>query len=396
MNGRLHVVGAGLAGLACAVAAARSGVRVSLYESAAHAGGRCRSFHDDRLGCMVDNGTHLVLGANRTALAFAAAIGGLEAMVAAAPVFPFLDLASGERWSMVAGRLPAGLGETVAALGLPWCPPGETVAVRLGPAPSYRRLWRPLCEAILNTGPAEASALLFARTLRTALIHGAKGMRPYLFPLGLSAAFAAPAVATLAAHGAELNFGRRLTRVEDDALRFDDGCVAVAPDDRVVLALPPWALADVMAGIAVPPTRAIVNAHFRTGPGAQGFLGLVGGTAQWLFARGEVVSATVSNADRLAERPAEEIAATLWADIASALGLSGPIPPYRVLKERRATLAHTPEVVRRRPGPATKNRRVCLAGDWLAGPWPCTIEAAIASGLDAARLTVGRRDLSFA
>lgn len=114
------------------------------------------------------------------------------------------------------------------------------------------------------------------------------------------------------------------------------------------------------------------------------------------LARDDVLSVTVSAADRLAEMPGEDIARLLWQDIAGALGWSTACPPARVIKERRATLAHTPEVVRRRPGPVTKVAWLFLAGDWLAGRWPCTIEAAIASGLRATRLAVGRDDLSFA
>lgn len=392
------MVGAGLAGLACAVAAARAGARAVLYEAAPQAGGRCRSFRDDALDRLVDNGTHLLIGANRAALAFAEAIGGTEALDPADPAFPFLDLASGERWELAAGRLPAGFAETVAALGLPWTAGGETVAARLGPAPHYRRLWKPLCEAVLNTAPEDASARLFGRVLRSALLGGAEGLRPWLFPAGLSAAFAAPALATLAVHGGQFLPRRRLVAVKDRELLFDDGPVRLGPDDRAVLALPPWVAAELLPGLPRLPTRAIVNVHFRMDHGLAGLrmLGLVGGTVQWLFPRGDLLSATVSAADRLAEEPAEAIAARAWLDITRAVGVVGPMPAFRVLKERRATIAHTPDALARRPGPRTKADWLFLAGDWLASSWPCTIESAVASGLAAARLAVGRRDLSFA
>jgi hypothetical protein len=190
--------------------------------------------------------------------------------------------------------------------------------------------------------------------------------------------------------------------VRDRALEFDDGTVALGPDDRAVLALPPWVMAELLPGMPELPTRAIVNAHFRLDepgvlPGGQPFLGLVGGLAQWLFVRDDVASVTVSAADRLLDGSAEDLAAELWREIAGPLAADpARLPPYRVVKERRATLAHTPEVVKRRPGPATTLSWLWLAGDWMASPWPCTIEAAIASGLAAARLAVGRDDLSFA
>ena len=73
----VHIVGAGLAGLSAAlrIAQAGSGTRVVLYESAGHAGGRCRSFHDATLGCGIDNGNHLILGANPAVFAY---VDGLE------------------------------------------------------------------------------------------------------------------------------------------------------------------------------------------------------------------------------------------------------------------------------------------------------------------------------
>ena len=61
---RVHIVGAGISGLACAVRLASEGHEVILYDSAGHAGGRCRSFHDDHLNCTIDNGNHLLLSGN--------------------------------------------------------------------------------------------------------------------------------------------------------------------------------------------------------------------------------------------------------------------------------------------------------------------------------------------
>ncbi|MBC7952662.1 MAG: FAD-dependent oxidoreductase [Rhodospirillaceae bacterium] len=398
----LHVVGAGMAGLACAVAAARGGWRVALHEAAPQAGGRCRSFRCDRLDRMIDNGTHLMLGANRHALAFATAIGGHETLEAVAPLFPFLDLASGRQWVLSPGKLTSGVWETVAAMGLPWVPAGQSVAGRLGGKRSFAALWQPLCEAMLNTQAEDASAKLFGCVLRELLMGGKTAMRPFIAQGGLSAAFAAPAIATLGSYGAQVNFRRRLVAVGDRSLEFDDGTIALGPHDRVVLALPPWAASELLPGLPPMPTRAIVNAHYRLNhpaelPGGQRFLGLIGGMAQWLFVRDDVASVTISAADRLLDMSTDDLAATLWRDVAALLGADpARLPPCRVIKERRATLAHTPEVVENRPGPATKIPFLWLAGDWMASPWPCTIEAAIASGLTAARLAIGRDDLSFA
>ncbi len=398
----LHVIGAGLAGLAAAVAAARAGRRVVLHEAAGHAGGRCRSFHDDTLGRNIDNGTHLLLGVNRTALAFARTIGGIEAMRAEAPRFPFVDVASGQTWTVSAASLAARPWELIRACGLPFIAPSQTVAARLGRGGSFDRVWEPLCVAALNTAAEEASAQLFAQLLRMTVAGGLKALVPWVFPAGLSAALVAPAVATLAAHGGELRLRHRLLAAHPDRLDFDDGPLTLARDDRVILAVPPWTLAGLVEAAPSFPTRAIVNAHFRLDgipglPGGKPFLGVTGGLSQWLAVRDDVLSVTVSAADSLAAEPADSVAALLWREVATILGQPHlPQPPCRVMKERRATLAHTPAEIARRPSPLLRLGGHTLAGDWLDGPWPCTIEAALTSGLAAARQALGRPDLAFA
>ena len=322
--------------------------------------------------------------------------------MAAEPRFPFLDLATGARWTVTPQRPPAGLGEILKAIGLPWTGKGETVGSRLGRTRSFTRVWQPLCEAIMNTAPEEASARMFAWTMRRALLGGPAALVPWIFPVGLSAALVAPALATLGMFGAEIHFRRRLLKVAAERLDFDTGAVELGPDDRVILALPPWAIAQILPGHApAMAVRPIVNAHFRldqpvTLPGECHFLGLVNAAGHWLFSRGDVLSVTVSAAESLVERPPEDIAALLWDEAARAMGLAPvAVPPFRIMKEKRATLAHDPETVASRPKPATAIAKVILAGDWIASPWPCTIEAAVASGLKAAALALGRPRLGF-
>src|SRR5271165_6383018 len=110
-TGRVHVVGAGLAGLAAAVALAGNGRSAVLYESAPHAGGRCRSYFDAELGCRIDNGNHLLLAGNRAALDYLERIGALGSLEGPPEaVFPFVDAATGERWTVRPnpGTLPGG------------------------------------------------------------------------------------------------------------------------------------------------------------------------------------------------------------------------------------------------------------------------------------------------
>src|SRR5262245_23587794 len=183
----IHVVGAGLAGLAAALRLADAGARVALHEAAGQAGGRCRSYHDSALGIPIDNGNHLVLSGNHATLAYLARIGAGEKLVGpAAPEFPFVDLAEkNERWVLrpSAGFLPWWIFDKTRRV------PGTRAMdypkiLRLFAAGAdatvesvvdrnsvlYRRLWRPLLLAALNTDPAEGSARLAARIVRETLL----------------------------------------------------------------------------------------------------------------------------------------------------------------------------------------------------------------------------------
>jgi len=93
---------------------------------------------------------------------------------------------------------------------------------------------------------------------------------------------------------------------------------------------------------------------------------------------------TISAANRMADQPAEKIAAAVWPDVKLALGLREEMPAFRVVKERRATFAATAEQERRRPGARTQLTNLVLAGDWTATGLPATIEGAIRSGRVAA------------
>ena len=58
----VHIIGAGVSGLASAISAIRADVNVTVYEATERAGGRARSFFDSGLNCLIDNGYHLLLG----------------------------------------------------------------------------------------------------------------------------------------------------------------------------------------------------------------------------------------------------------------------------------------------------------------------------------------------
>ena len=401
----VHIVGAGLAGLSAAMDLAAAGIAVTVHDSSPAAGGRCRSYFDPQLGVRLDNGNHLLLSGNRAAYAFLDRVGARGTMGGpGAPVFPFMDIATGERWTVRpnAGRLPwwlfsrrrrvpgARLREFLPVLALSRGGPDATVAGTLRPGELYRRLLEPLAVAALNTPPETASAALLGAVMNESLALGGDACIPAYPKEGLSESFIDPAIAWLQARDATIRLGSRVARLDQSGGRVTAiDAQPVGKDEAVVLATPATVAATLLPGLEAPDQfEAILNVHYRcdADPGEAGFTGLVGGTAEWVFVKPGIVSVTISAGNRWINAAPADLAARVWSDVAAVLRLPQPMPPWRVIKEKRATFAATPAQDRRRPAGKTHLTNLVLAGDWTRTGLPATIEGAIRSGCTAASI----------
>ena len=401
-----------MAGLASATRLAGRNHQVIVYEAAPRAGGRCRSFRDDYLERLVDNGNHLLLSANDAALTYLDSIGAADTLTGpTAPAFPFFDIETKTHWTLrpndgVAPWWPLSPTRRVpdtnavhylSGLRLLTAGSGATVGDCIATDhPLFRSFWEPLTLAVMNMSPDRAAARPLRAVLLRTFARGGASCRPLVARAGLSPSFIDPALALLRQHGVQLQMSRRLRGLsfgyrEAEALQFVGQLVPIADDDRIIVAVPPDAAAELLPNLPTPAEGApIVNAHFRlrapmTLPGGAPFLGLLGGTAHWLFVRGDIASVTVSSAHELVQRSNEELIPLLWQDSARALGISiNGVPPARVIKEKRATFIQDPANNRRRPSATTPWRNVFVAGDWTDTGLPATIEGAISSGYAAA------------
>ncbi len=383
------IIGAGVAGLAAACTLVERGVPVVLHEAAKAAGGRCRSYFDPTLGCRIDNGNHLLLSGNHAAMAYLTRVGTLDSLTGPLrPVFPFVDVQSGAHWKlrMNRGRLPwwvfskarrvpgTRTSDYLALLKLRKAGLDDLVAPLVGGSGAlYRNLLEPLAIAALNTPPDVASAAPLRAVIAETIERGGAQSIPRFPKIGLSESFIDPALAWLAARGADVRLGSRVTEL--------------VPGQKTILAVPAWVAAELLPSLSVPTEhQAILNLHFkcRIDPGEAGFWGLVGGVAEWAFAKGDILSVTVSAANKYAEMDNDVLAAKVWADLATAFGLGAAIPEHRVVREKRATFAATPAQLRLRPPTRTADPNIMLAGDWTDTGLPATIEGAIRSGNAAA------------
>jgi squalene-associated FAD-dependent desaturase len=414
-NGRVAVIGAGWAGLAAAVELAAAGTQVEVFEAGRVPGGRGRAAEIE--GFRVDNGQHILVGAYSETLRLMRTVGAdLQQLLKRIPLrFEF----PGE-FLMQAPRLPAplhtacallfarglGWGEKLAAIRLmrgleadgwrvaPDCTVNDWLDANRTPSRQRRLLWEPLCIAALNTPAARASAQVLANVLRDSLGAAREASDMLLPQADLGRVFPQPAVDFVLRRGGAVRFGQRVTRLvrEGEAWRVDDA----GPYAQVVVAVAPYHL-----GALVPELAAAVS-HFEWEPIVTTYLaypeqvrlpgpmlGVDDGLAQWLFDRGQLcgqhglVAAVISARGRHLELPVPELEARIHGEIARLVpGLPEPLRA-QTITEKRATFACVPGLARPSMHPAQPG--LWLAGDYVAGAYPATLEGAVRSGVAAAR-----------
>src|SRR6185437_3150461 len=303
----IHIIGAGLAGLAAAERLLRSHWTVAVHEATAVAGGRCRSYYDQSTGMVIDNGTHLLLSGNNSAISLTEAIGSRSGLRGPDEAqFAFVDIANGEQWTLRFGdsrfpwwvfdkdrRVPqTSIVDYLPMARLVWTktdkPIGEVIKCA---GPIYDRFLAPLLLAALNIAPREGSAKLAGAVIRESLALGGLACRPLLAREGLGAVFVEPAISHLQKLGAVISLEDELVKFGFSSgratrLEFAKQTLELGEDDVVILSVPPYVATSLVPGLQAPSLfRGIVNAHFRIDPPTRlpPMLGVIDGTAEWIF-----------------------------------------------------------------------------------------------------------------
>ncbi len=411
----IAIIGAGWAGLAAAVRATEAGWKVSLFDMANQAGGRARSVEVD--GLWLDNGQHILIGAYVRTLALMHTVGadvggglwrqplefrypdgrGLKLPPGPA-VLAFVRAVlacRGWRWRDRIALLAAAAGWAAAGFR---CAPGLTVQAlchRL-PAPVRQLLIDPLCVAALNTPASEASAQVLLRVLCDALFSGRGGADLLLPRHSLSRLLPQPAQGWLQVAGASIRLGRQVQRLapegrawQVDGERFDAVVLACSATEAARLAqgvAPHWAeraralryepivtvylqcegarlpsaMTALLEGPQAPAQFAFDQGALGATPGMFAFV--VSGSRRWVDA------GLPATGQAVLQQALQAFAPGTW-----------PTPPrvLKVLAEKRATFRCTPMLDR---PPAAVAPGLWAAGDYVAGPYPATLEGAVRSG----------------
>jgi len=392
MTKKLYIIGGGIAGLSAAIYALDKKYDVELFEAAPYFGGRCRSFFDKHLGCGIDNGNHLILGANKNAIALIKKIGAKDELhITKNPKIKFTDVKSQEIFYIKGKNLTipntSQFNAVKALFSLISSTKDETVKQSVGKNPLYKKLLEPLCITILNTPANEASSKIFAKVLLKILFGGRNSMTSYLPKNSWNESLISPMIQYIENKGGKLHRNTSLSKIIStdgliESLLFKGGQKRIIEfSDKIILALPPYAINNFLPDIKIPKQhQPIVNVHFLYGSKKENiYEAILNGTAEWLFFKNGMISTTTSAASDLTSQSDEKIATRIWNDIQKALNISDKIPKYRVIKEKRATFSCSPEIAFNRPVNKTNFYNLFLAGDYTNTFLPATIESAIVS-----------------
>lgn len=418
------IIGGGYAGMAAAVTLAAQDIPVTVFESAKQLGGRARGvLHNDT---KLDNGQHILLGCYRQTLKLIEQVGGnVEQDFLRLP----LQLTLHECFELKAPHLPAPLHLLVALLsakGLSFAEgiqaarfmlemrhikfklPRDISVLELlhnhrQSKELIRLMWEPICISALNTPAHKASAQVLLNVLRDSL-NGSFADSEMLLPrLDFSALFPDRAAEYLMQHGGTV----RISCGVEAIIPRDDGVELVSSQgtqcfSHVICAASPAAtirllrtapslvtIAEQIEAIGYQPIYTVYLQYPEHVTLPQSMLGFDRCFAQWLFDKGRIagqhglIAAVISAEGAYQELSHEQLAVKVMQELREQLGIVGEPLWHQVIAEKRATFSC--EVNLSRPSHLTPVPNVFLAGDFIAGDYPATLEGAVMSGIRAAK-----------
>jgi squalene-associated FAD-dependent desaturase len=425
------IIGGGYAGMAAATALAQHGIPVTVYESARQLGGRARGV--DGHGLRLDNGQHILLGCYRDTLRLIALAGGdpdrdflhlplqltlhnrfeLKAPALPAPLHLLAGLMTARgltliqrltaaRFMLALRRIHFRLPRDITALGLLREHGQDQELVRL--------LWEPICISALNTPLHKASAQVLLNVLRDSL-NGSRTDAEILLPrIDFSALFPERAATYIGQHGGNVLTACAAQAIVPQGAAFElhtsQGiyrhshvvCAASAVNAaRLLRGIPQ--LVPIAAQIDALSFQPIYTVYLQYPPAVrlpQAMLGFDHGISQWLFDRGRIagqhglIALVISAEGRHQELPHEHLAQRVAQELCAHLGIAEVPLWHQVIAEKRATFSCEPGL--NRPAAATPVAKLLLAGDYVAGDYPATLEGAVRSGLHCAAMVMAEQN----
>ncbi len=421
------VCGAGIAGMAAALALGRAGARVLVLETRKKLGGRATSFTDPRTGEELDNCQHVTLGCCTSYLHLLAHLGMHHALTWHDQQFWIEP--GGQRTTIKPSPLPAPAHHAPSLLHAKFLTLPQAATLSLGilaalgatraswqgrlfstfldeasqPEILRKRFWDPVVISACNLTPDRVDASLALKVFQEGLLSSPRAARIGIPRLPLARLYDAFAPTLAQSHGQVL-LGASVAQIDEHRVTLADGqtlhaghIVCALPYERAATTINPALQArdNRLAPLANMPHSPILGVHLAFDapvldvPHAV----LIEGATQWLFAKdpsGARIHAVISAADAWADLDEHATINRVLADVHTYFPHSRTIPLRwgRVVREKRATFAPTPTFERLRPS-VQGHSRLLLAGDYCNTGWPATMEGAARAGYAAASAILG-------
>ena len=397
-------MGGGYAGMAAGVALAERGISVTVLESGPVVGGRARRVTSQ--GHELDNGQHIFVGAYSELFRLMKLVGVPSDALLRYPLE--VRYAKGfslrSRWfppplGLLAGLLSASgisLSERIAALRFmamlrridfhvePDLPVSEFLDQHQQQDRMRHYLWAPLCVSALNTPLDQASTNAFLAALRDTIGQGGSASDFVLPRLDLSRLFPEPAADYIRAHGGDVRCGET---VRD---------LASLGSSKVIVAVGPHQLKTLLPEVPEFTYQPIYTCYLQYAETVRlpfPMLGMSDGLVQWVFDRGALLgengrlACVISAQGDHQQMTQDEVADRCHRELLDSKLVHEAPAWSRVIAEKRATISCTPGLKR----PDVKCNGVILAGDYTDSEYPPTLEAAVRSGVRAARMIIEER-----
>jgi squalene-associated FAD-dependent desaturase len=416
------VVGGGLAGLTAALELKDAGLHVELFERSRLLGGRATSFELD--GRVVDNGQHVYLACCTQFIRFVERTGMGSALHLQDRFDVVVYSKNAERSELRAADLPAPFHLLASFAGYKHLPARgkfeiarALISLRLNPrsaredmsfaqwlrlqrqgAQTIRSFWEPFMVPALNAPLERMNAAEAAFVISTAFLRDRGAARFGYSTVPLAQIMESAASRLDKVHRSSAVFVMEsdpqniVLRTAEDELRFD----------AAVLAVPPRSLAKLLGE----PTRfgvpsldvyepfAIMDVHLwyeaQQSLGFE-FASILDSPVQWVFKKGDgYLCCSISAADELVNRPTTDMVEVAWNEVRTALPELAGARLLRGAATRNPEGTYLAQPGAPRPASRTTLPNLAIAGAWTATGWPDTMESAVRSGFEAARIIDSR------
>jgi len=436
---RIAIIGGGWAGLAAAIELCTQSYKVTLFESSPQLGGRARSIKWNDL--TLDNGQHLMIGAYQQMLKSLHIIGAdtdtLFKHIHHRMLM--LDAQSGEtKFDLQLPTYPAPLHLVFGVLNTPSLSFKQKILLLLRfnkllntkinndysvsdwlsqaklPASYTKNLLEPVCLAALTTHPQQASAKAFQNVLQQTFNAPASFTDLLIPTTDLSQVFPDLAEQFILQHGGEIK-----TRCKVQALQTDNKNInsITANDetirfDQIILATPANVSAKLLANIPACKKTAEQIKQLTYEPVSTLYLqfkhcvslpypmlGIVNGTAEWVFERSlsghdDVLAVVISAQGAHLQMPETALVKTVYTELSNTIENLPELLNSKLIIEKRASFQCHPHVDKYRPGIHTNLSNLKLCGDYVyieqnnSPGLPSTLEGALRSGVECAQLII--------